>query len=232
MEHRHPTRENAEGCSSQTCPGGPPACSRLVLLSILECELKMQNKTLSIICQKLRRDILHSQNKTHAPSTVSGVLCDLLPLVHVTSSPSAYLSFPQLCSNKTSPPHPGAMVLGEAVVGASVRTTLPGSQHQRQWLSVSKSPIPGSPHEPGLRPACHSVIFMDPVSHLMPSTSTVPGTQQAFNKYLWIKDQKLQKSEDWKDLETRVSKGCRSVSGRHHSTIRLPFHPCGPARCW
>lgn len=141
MEHRHPTRENAEGCSSQTCPGGPPACSRLVLLSILECELKMQNKTLSIICQKLRRDILHSQNKTHAPSTVSGVLCDLLPLVHVTSSPSAYLSFPQLCSNKTSPP-PGAMVLGEAVVGASVRTTLPGSQHQRQWLSVSKSPSP------------------------------------------------------------------------------------------
>lgn len=142
MEHRHPTRENAEGCSSQTCPGGPPACSRLVLLSILECELKMQNKTLSIICLKLRRDILHSQNKTHAPSTVSGVLCDLLPLVHVTSSPSAYLSFPQLCSNKTSPPHPGAMVLGEAVVGASVRTTLPGSQHQRQWLSVSKSPSP------------------------------------------------------------------------------------------
>lgn len=61
----------------------------------------------------------------------------------------------------------------------------------------------------------------------MPSTSTVPGTQQAFNKYLWIKDQKLQKSEDWKDLETRVSKGCRSVSGRHHSTIRLPFQLVG-----
>lgn len=170
------------------------------------------NKTLSIICLKLCRDLLHSRNRTHAPSTASRVLCDLLPLVHVTSSPSSYLSYPLALFKQGQPLPPAAMVLGERVVAASIRTTLPGTQHPRQWLSASVSPSPD-----GLT----NLVSVSPItqlssrflSHLMPSTSTVPGTQQAFNKYLWIKDQKLQESEDWKDLETRVGKGCRSVSG-------------------
>lgn len=52
----------------------------------------------------------------------------------------------------------------------------------------------------------------------MPSPGSVPGTQKASNKKLWMKNQKLWKSEGWEDMETsevRVGGQFSDVPGEH-----------------
>lgn len=152
---------------------------------------------LSVFCLKLFRDALHSQTKTHAPSMVFKVLCDLLPPVFVTLRPPPTGPLPLLKQASSVP--------AEAMVPRGL------SQDHSTWLLAPKTvavcikvTIPGRPHQHCFCPTHQSGIFTVSISSLSlscssalldtipegefqegrgftPSTSTVSGTQKASN---------------------------------------------------
>lgn len=171
---------------------------------------KNANMILLVLCLKLFWDIHHSQNKTHAPSTVSKVLGDLLLPVHPRDLfvPPLTPVLSYLGSNKPSP-----CPLWPWFLEGSLKTALSGSQHQRQWLPMSKSPSPED----------------------LTNDISIPSNNIASNKYPWIKNQEVRKSGAGRFGDKgRVRFGDQSynVPGGHHLSRGLYFHTCRAASRW
>lgn len=171
---------------------------------------------------------------------MSRLLCDLFPLVLVTSLSPTYPNCPTglLPQAQLLPLGPwflrgpcedhSAWLPAPEAVAPCVKVTIPSP-------SLEASPpraIPPAPHHPHssyLVPLTVTVICLTaatqkgelrPGRGLAPSASSVPGTRKVCNKHLQIKNQELWESEGRQDMEARAAEGCGAVS---ECTWRAPL---------